>query len=70
MATAFAYSERYQPPTAETAEADIRRELEERFRQLPELWSKDRVEIIHDRNMVSPVPTWVHERIFLVCFAG
>ena len=60
MATAFAHST---PPT-ETEEDDaIRRELEDRYRQMSDLWPKDRIEIIHDRIVVSPLPTWAHERI-------
>jgi Uma2 family endonuclease len=47
------------PPT----QYDLRRELEDRYRQACELWPKDRVEIINDRVVVSPMPTWSHELI-------
>ncbi|HEX6472471.1 MAG TPA: Uma2 family endonuclease [Streptosporangiaceae bacterium] len=57
MATALDPS--WEAPTDD----DRRRELEERYRQVSELWPKDRVEIIHDRIVVSPVPTWAHERL-------
>ncbi len=56
MATVLAHSV---PPTA----GDPRRELEDRYRQASELWPKDRIEIIHDRVVVSPVPTWSHQMI-------
>jgi Uma2 family endonuclease len=42
---------------------DARRALEDRYRQACELWPKDRVEIINDRVVVSPMPTWSHQMI-------
>ncbi|HEX6472477.1 MAG TPA: Uma2 family endonuclease [Streptosporangiaceae bacterium] len=68
MATAFAYScpepsEPSGPPAGETEREHMRRELEERYRQASDLWPRDRVEIINDRIVVSPVPTWVHELV-------
>jgi Uma2 family endonuclease len=56
MATVLAQSA---PPTPR----DRRSELEDRYRQAAELWPRDRVEIINDRVVMSPMPTWVHERI-------
>jgi Uma2 family endonuclease len=41
----------------------MRRELEERYRRVSDLCPKDRVEIINDRVVVSPLPTWSHQMI-------
>jgi Uma2 family endonuclease len=41
----------------------MRSELEEIYRQVSDLRPKGRVEIINDRVVVSPVPTWAHELI-------
>jgi Uma2 family endonuclease len=68
MATVLAHAA---PPTedsddmddTETKEDEIRRELEERYGELSALWPKERVEIIRDRIVVSPVPTWSHQMI-------
>jgi Uma2 family endonuclease len=47
------------PPAAD----DPRRELEEIYRQMCDLRPKSRVEIINDRIVASPVPTWSHELV-------
>jgi Uma2 family endonuclease len=57
MATVLA-----QPAASQTPD-DARQELEDLYRQLCELRPKDRVEIINSRVVVTPVSTWVHERI-------
>jgi Uma2 family endonuclease len=57
MATALAQSAA--PPTAD----DPRQELEEIYRHLCERDPKSRVEIIADRVVVSPLPTWSHELV-------
>lgn len=49
--------------SAPPAQDDLRREIEDRYRQACELWPKDRVEIINDRVVVSPMPTWSHQMI-------
>lgn len=40
-----------------------RAELEASYRRIVDLLPKDRVEIIDDRIVVSPVPTWDHESV-------
>ena len=57
MATALAQSAT--PPTAD----DPRQELEEIYRHLCGRDPKSRVEIIADRVVVSPLPTWSHELV-------